>query len=452
MEQHTRKPAGHSTVGRREFLRVTGAAAAGLAVGPFVLRRAGAGDAFSWRRFAGQSIFVQFIKHPWSDTLEKMLPDFEKLTGIKVEFAELPEIQARQKVAIEFTGGAAGIDVWDTGLHVEKRRFTRAGWYTDLGRFLSDPTMTAPDYDWSDIAPSARQVATQPDGKVLALPFSMDACMLFYRKDLFNQHGLKPPKTLAEMEDAAQKLHSPPALYGFVGRGLKNANVPYWDWLLFSFGGNFLTRDGRASVDTPEAVRALTWYAGMLQRFAPPGVVNFNWYECSAAFMQSQVAMYYDSSLFSRQLEDREKSKVAGRVGYAPLPAGPAGRFSVGAVDGLAISSQSKHPGPAYFFAQWATAKGAALAAHLAGVPSTRLSVWAHPDVRAKSSMPLDWADAYVESLKVWRLSLPEITAVTEYRDIVGLAIQKAIEGAKPTEVLAQAQKEFQELLDKTEK
>jgi hypothetical protein len=32
------------------------------------------------------------------------------------------------------------------------------------------------------------------------------------------------------------------------------------------------------------------------------------------------------------------------------------------------------------------------------------------------------------------------------------VAIQKAIEGAKPAEVLAQAQKEFQELLDKTEK
>jgi hypothetical protein len=41
---------------------------------------------------------------------------------------------------------------------------------------------------------------------------------------------------------------------------------------------------------------------------------------------------------------------------------------------------------------------------------------------------------------------------VTEYRDIIGVAIQKAIEGAKSAEVLAAAQKEFQEVLDKTEK
>jgi ABC-type glycerol-3-phosphate transport system substrate-binding protein len=49
-------------------------------------------EAIMWRRFAGQSIFNQFTKNPWSDTMEKLLPDFEKQTGIKVEFSELPEI------------------------------------------------------------------------------------------------------------------------------------------------------------------------------------------------------------------------------------------------------------------------------------------------------------------------------------------------------------------------
>jgi hypothetical protein len=40
---------------------------------------------------------------------------------------------------------------------------------------------------------------------------------------------------------------------------------------------------------------------------------------------------------------------------------------------------------------------------------------------------------------------------VTEYRDIIGVAIQKAIEGAPSAQVLAEAQKEFQEMLNKTE-
>ncbi len=41
---------------------------------------------------------------------------------------------------------------------------------------------------------------------------------------------------------------------------------------------------------------------------------------------------------------------------------------------------------------------------------------------------------------------------VTQYRDIIGVAIQKAIEGGNPAELIAQANKEFQEMLDKTEK
>ena len=46
---------------------------------------------------------------------------------------------------------------------------------------------------------------------------------------------------------------------------------------------------------------------------------------------------------------------------------------------------------------------------------------------------------------------LPEIVGVTEYRDIIGVAIQKAIEGAASAQVLADAQKEFQDMLNKTE-
>ena len=112
---------------RRDVLRLGATAAAGAAVGPFVMRVAGAADAFNWQRFKGSKIFIQLTKNPWSDTMEKLLPDFEKQTGIKVEFADLPEIQARQKLTVEFTAGSGGIDVWYTSMHVEKRRFWKSG-------------------------------------------------------------------------------------------------------------------------------------------------------------------------------------------------------------------------------------------------------------------------------------------------------------------------------------
>ena len=453
MKQGRRHVTGLTGISRRDALRLGATAAAGETVGPFVMRLAGAADAFSWQRFKGSKIFLQFSKNPWAETMEKLLPDFEKQTGIKAEFATLPEIQARQKLTVEFTGGSGGIDAWYTSLHVEKRRFWKSGWYLDVGKFLKDPTMTAPDYDWNtDVPDAAKQLVTQRDGTISALIFQADPWILFYRKDLFQQKGLKPPKTLAEMEEFAQKFHSAPTLYGFVARGLKNANAPAWDWVLFSLGGNFQTKDGKVSLNTPEAVRAMDYYAGMLKRFAPPGVVNFNWYECSSAFMQNQVAMYFDGVNFAGQFEDKEKSRVAGKVGYTVLPAGPGGHFSPVFGNAVAVSAQSKNPGPAYFFAQWATSRQSAIKEQLDSNGSVRTSVWNDSEVKAKAKMPPEWSQAYQDSMKIGRLGLPEIVAVTEYRDIIGVAIQKAIEGAKSADVLAQAQKEFQEVLDKTEK
>ncbi len=168
--------------------------------------------------------------------------------------------------------------------------------------------------------------------------------------------------------------------------------------------------------------------------------------------MQGQVAQYFDGVNFASQFEDKEKSKIAGKVGYTLLPAGPGGHFSPIFGNAVAISSQSKRQGPAYFFAQWATSKQSAVKELLDGTGSARMSVWNNAEVKAKPKMPADWYQAYQDSLKNGRLGLPEIVAVTEYRDIIGVAIQKAIEGGKSAEVLAEAQKEFQDVLDKTEK
>jgi multiple sugar transport system substrate-binding protein len=88
----------------------------------------------------------------------------------------------------------------------------------------------------------------------------------------------------------------------------------------------------------------------------------------------------------------------------------------------------------------------------LAGTGSARASVWNDAEVKGKAKMPPDWAQAYVDSIKIGRMGLPEVVDVTQYRDIIGVAIQKAIEGAKSADVLNQAQQEWQAVLDQTEK
>ena len=436
---------------RREVLRLGAAVAAGAAVGPFVATP-GHGQTFNWKRFRGKELYCIFYKHPWIDEMVKFFPEFEDLTGMKVKHEVLPEVQGRQKLTVEMTAGAGGVDAWHASMHVEKRRFWKSGWFQPLNKFLEDKSLTAPDYDWADMTAGAVAAVTQPDKSISGLPTFVDPFVLFYRKDLFQQKGWSAPKTMAELENQAKALHSPPGMYGFVARGLKNANATPWAWVIYSMGAEYLTKDGKSAMGSPAWVKAMEWYSGMLRQYGPPGVVNFNWYECSSAFMQGQVGIYYDGVNFANQFEDKEKSKIAGKVGYAVLPSGPGGHAAPTFTNAMAVSAQSRNKEAAYLLIQWATTKQMCARELLAGVGVGRVSPWGNPEVKAKPKMPADWYDAYLGSLKIGKAGLPEIVDVTQYRDIIGVGIQKAIEGAKPAEVIAQAHKEFQELLDKTEK
>ena len=436
---------------RRQVLKRGTAAAAGLALGPFVWTEA-KGQAFDWKRFRGKELFVMLAKHPWPEEMVKHIPEFQDLTGMKVNYEMLPDQQQRQKMVVQFTAGDAGIDAFYSSLHVEKKRFWRAGWYEPLNGYLQNRSLTNPEFDWADFTEGARTTATQPDGTISAIPCFMDALVLFYRKDVFQEKGLKPPQTMAEMEEIAKKLHNPPAMYGIVYRGLKNANAATWDGMLYNFGGAILTKDGKANLTSQDAIATTEYYVRLLPNYAPSGVVKFNWYECSSAFSQGQIAMYYDGVNFANLFEDREKSKIAGKVGYAMFPKGPGGQWSATFTPGMAVSRLSKNKDAAWLFVQWSTSKPNYVRQLVAGVGVPRVSAWSAPEVRAKRRYPQDWYDAYLESLKVGRLGVPEIVGVTEYRDIIGVAIEKAIEGAKVEAVLEQAQREFQDLLDRTEK
>src|SRR5215467_735102 len=164
---------------RRAFLTAT----AGAAAIPFVATPARA-QGFNWKRFQGKELFLLLTKHPFIDVLEKNIPEFESLSGMKVKWETLPEIQARQKMTVELTGGSSGIDAFFTSLHVEKKRFWKAGWYQPLNRFLEDRSLTSPEYDWDDFTPGARAGATQADGSISALPAFIDANVFFYRKEI----------------------------------------------------------------------------------------------------------------------------------------------------------------------------------------------------------------------------------------------------------------------------
>lgn len=408
----------------------------------------------NWKKYAGTKIGVNLVKSPRGDILQKYEKEFTDLTGIQVSSEQTPEQQQRQKAVIELNSGSPSFDVIHISYHVQKRQFEKANWLADISAFMKNPELTDPSLTESDFSQAGLLYAKNPQGQMLSLPFSVDYWMVYWNRDLFAKKGLSYPQTFDEMVKVAEALTDPKeGTYGFVARGLKNANVPVWTSFLLGYGGEPVDANGNLMTDTPEAIEAARLYQRLLTKSAPQGVSGFNWSECQSAFLQGKIGMWLDGVGFAPPLEDPDKSRVVGKVGYGVMPRGPKAQASATFGDGIAVTSASKNKEAAYLYCQWAVSKlmGARLLQAGGGVPF-RNSILNDPEVRKGVKMPPAWIDAVVESSKISKLGLPVVQPVTEFRDIIGIGLTNLLAGADPAAEMKKATEQFKPILERSEK
>ncbi len=386
-------------------------------------------SAFDWKKYAGTEIRVMVSKAPMADAYRKHLPEFEEMTGIKVNYEVYPEDQRRKKIAVEFASGASDVDAFNEAIHMERVKFADAGWSSDMSQFLENKEITAPEFEYSDFNEGAVKSVTYK-GKQWMMPVAIDGTILFYRKDLFKEKGISLPKSLADMEKIAKAFTDKPNFYGFVARGKRHANVTQFDPYFFNYDGHYMKPDGTTNLMAPPFKEAIEWYGKMLSNYGPPGVANWHWFECLDFFMQDKVAMYSDGAGFASQFEDPKKSKIAGKVGYMLIPPGPRGTQRPPLYgNGWTVYTGSKKKEAAWYFVQWASGKKMlARLLHSGMCVTGRTSAWETLDY-SKAGMPADWYETAKAYLKIGEPGLPQVNNVAESRDIVGDAIVAGILG-----------------------
>lgn len=442
-----------SEITRRVALR----AAAGLLAAPALVESVGAQQAFDWKRFKGEKVEASLTANPRSSLLIQHQKEFEELTGIRVGAEQIPEQQHRQKFAIEFASGRPSFDVVGISLHVSKRQVGRARWCTDVKTLINDPTMTAPDFDFADFGQGAVAYSTQADGRMDTLPEFTDYFVMYYNKELLASKGIAVPKTFDELYTAAKALTDPSKQqYGFVGRGLRNANVVLWSsFLLGTQQRDTVSPEMKLLTDTPDAVWATEMYAKLMRECGPPGSIGFNWNECQTTFMQGRAAFWIDGVGFAAPLEDPKRSRLAGgKVGYAVSPAGPAHHHCCLFGTAFGIAEQSQRRGASWYYLQWATGKANQLRylTSGAGAPA-RASAFRNEEAIASSRFPREFFETLTQSSRIARPGLPEIVPVTEFRDTIGTALTNAIgTGADIPAELKRATDAFRPVLEQSER
>lgn len=376
--------------------------------------------------YKGTTIRFLASQHPWTDTIKKEISQFEEKTGIKVNMEVIAENQLTQKLTVELTSGAGTVDVFMQRPLQEAKLFAKNGWYADLNPYVKDEKKTPADYDLKDFFKGPMEVETV-NGKLVGIPLITEQQIIYYRKDLFEQKGIKVPTTMAELEDAAKKLHDPAnGMYGIVMRGQGNPAVTQFSSFLYSMGGDFI-KDGKFVVDTPEAIKAFELYGRLLGKYGAPGVLNMSWPQAAGIFAQGKAGMWLDANSLYLNVTDPAKSTVGDKVGFAMFPKGDKDALPYSITSwGVSIAESSKNKDAAWEFVKWVSSKEMTLKTQAGGNPSARTSVW--DNAEGTKAWPKEWVEVAKKSGAVGMpADRPLVINVGKARDLIGEIITAAI-------------------------
>jgi multiple sugar transport system substrate-binding protein len=414
-------------------------------VGAFISASA---QEFDWRRFEGTDIRFMMNRHPFTNFLEPLIPEFEELTGIDVTLEVFPEDQFRQRRALEVGSGAATLDGYMIMPGQVGAQYLGAGWVRYIDDLINDPSLTMPDLNLDDFYEGAMNTFRH-DGQIFGLPLQIESSLLFYRRDLLEEAGLDgPPETMEELREYAEVLDTD-SRAGFAMRGKGAAATSQIVNFLYSFGGEWLDEEGQSALNSPESQEALRFYADLLRNYGPPGPTNMHWAEVTSLYAQDQAAMIFDANVFRSIMEDPAQALevVQENTGYAPVPEGPADRVPAVLVWGMSINHASQNPEAAWYFIQWALSPEMQARAILEGVPAARASAWENEEFRATA--PQDWIEASQLSFDIGQPNWnPPVVNVAEVRDAYGQAIVAALEGQDVEQALERAAQEMNRIIE----
>lgn len=403
-----------------------------------------------WQQFKGTNLRVVFDQHMFTEVLKPQVADFEKLTGMKVTFETYPENEFRNKLMVEFTGGANAPDVFMVD-QTELSKYLAGGWIEPVDGYVGNSKITDTNwYDYKDLQGVGSFGAN--NGKQYGIPITGEWQILFYRKDLYEAKGLKVPKTMDELYANAKALTTNDVA-GFAGR-FSRTSASWYPWAGFVgvYGGYWVDpKSGKSQLESDAAKQASNMYVKLAKDCGPKGILNYTWYEATSDFQQGRTAHLLDASVFESLFEDPKNSKVAGKVGYATLPLGKDGADPkcVTSYWMLGMGSQSKNKEAAWMFLQWATSKQMGLKVGTEKGTVVRKSLWSNEEFLNK--VPKEYAEASAKSAPAGDISLyPMIKELGEVGEYVSIALDEAYAGQKTVDqALKDAQAKTEKALSK---
>ncbi|MBC8098593.1 MAG: ABC transporter substrate-binding protein [Armatimonadetes bacterium] len=260
------------------------------------------------------------------------------------------------------------------------------------------------------------------DGRLIGMPWYIDAGLLYYRTDLLEKYGLEIPQTWDELEIAAKTIQDGERaagnaeFWGYIWQGKlgEPTTVNALEWQASNGGGRIISAEGEVQVDNPETIAAIERAAGWINTITPPQVLGHTppdsqrmWESGNIAFMRNWA--------FAYKVSNEEGKATAGKFAVTVLPAGDSGERAA-TLGGwqLAVSKYSEFPDAAVKLVLYLTSyEGQKQIAQEINYNPTIAALYDDPDVLSATPFFIQVRDVFQNAVP-----RPSTVAQGRYNDI----------------------------------
>lgn len=259
----------------------------------------------------------------WSaavDLVKSHLAEFQKSTGINVDYQNAPWANYRDNIVTKFVGNAPLDMMWVSDAWLPE--FAEAGWIKPIDGFDSLMQYNA----------DAEQFCTDSmtyKGRQYGLTYYTDFMGFLYDEGALAKAGISAPATTwDEVTEQCLKIKAAGISEYPLMLALANESwlMNFLSAMVYSHGGRFTDEDGNAAMQSPTegAVKALQWVVDAVHKhkIVSPACVETGELTGLKAFASGSYAYALEPKYRMRMLNDPEQSQIAGRCKQVLMPKG----------------------------------------------------------------------------------------------------------------------------------
>jgi multiple sugar transport system substrate-binding protein len=280
--------------------------------------------------FHGVTVNIMtFVGPQIAEPLQRRAPEFEKLTGAKINILTVPFSDLYQKLLTDWASGTNSVDAavfapqWMPD-------YTKGGFLEDLSSRVAQDKALKED----DVMPFFRDFSQRYAGKTYLIALDGDFQMVYYRTDILKALGKQPPKTWDDYVDIAKAANG--KVFGGDGKPVagscisKKRNAQAY-WAITSIAGGYIQSKGtsQGAFFDPRNFKPLINNDGFkaaldvykeTTKYGPPNEINLDVGDTRSAFISGHCALTLDWGDVGVLAIDPKQSKVADTTGAVILP------------------------------------------------------------------------------------------------------------------------------------